>query len=68
MTPIDAPQTPAASAMMSGSLVACSERTEVSMWRKMGFSVNVCGVGGLVVLIPIIRRGCGGVVGRKERE
>ena len=35
--------------------------------RKWGFSLRESGVGGILVVVPIERRGEGGEVGRRER-
>lgn len=53
--------------MMLGSEEACLPRTEWRIGRKDGFVVNVFGVGGLAVEVPIARDGVGGWVGRRVR-
>lgn len=50
--------------LVSGSWYACVERTVWSVWRKVGFSVNVVGVGGRDVVVPIEWVDS---VGRRER-
>jgi hypothetical protein len=56
----------AAAATTSGSCAACSFITQCKILKNSGFSFKESGVGGLVVEVPIVREGVGGVFERKE--
>lgn len=49
-----------------GSWMAWIERTEFRMERKLGLGMKESGVKGRVGVEPMVRRGCGGVVVRRE--
>lgn len=56
---------------MLASSKACSERTECRSLRKVGFSINEVGVGGMVEVVPMARDGLlswwGWGSGRRDR-
>lgn len=53
--------------ILSGSSCAWLEITSCKMFKKPGFSLKDCGVGGSWDVIPMARSGFVGFVGRKER-